>query len=152
MKYLIAIIVSLATLSAAADPAILKGANGVACQIPNSVFGPAAGQHDFTPADENDVVISTSVGLAGARATGLCRNVDQKVFGPFINAIAPALPLTVKYNSLNGGGQKTFCRMEDSDNVQYFTRKWRSLLKIEQVSATSVRITKLLLCVDGRAK
>ena len=134
-----------------ADPAILKGANGVACQIPNNQYDPATTQLDFTPADENDVLIYTHPSLYGVRADGVCFNIDKQVKPAFINQLNIMLPYVVSYNSLKGK-TKTWCRMEDSDNNVYFTRKWRSLLKIEQVAPNNVKITKLIICADGRQK
>ena len=106
---------------------------------------------DFTPADENDVLIWTHPSQHGALADGICFNQDIKVKPGFINQLNIALPYVVQFNSLKGKS-KVWCRMEDSDNTVYFTRKWRSFLKVEQVGLNNIRVTKLIICADGRTK
>lgn len=131
--------------SAHADPAILSGGNGADCQLPIDPFN-FNNQLDYSPSDENGLnflVINNS-------ATAVCESVDEKVRPAFINKANPGtLPYILK---LKGTNQKrVWCRMEDSDNVVYFTRDWVSLLKVELVG-TKLRVTKKLLCVDGKAK
>ena len=137
---------------AKADPAILKGANGVACQIPLNAFNPLVGQYGFTPADENDVKIATLSTPSGIRAFGTCNNVDLKVDKKFVATIAPSLPFEVKINSDKLSYRKIFCRMEDSDNIVYYSKDWKSLIRIELVGTGQVKVTKKLRCLNGRSK
>lgn len=134
-----------------ADPAILKGANGVACQIPNSPYGALRTQLDVTPNDGDDVEINTNPSEYDVLADGECTGKDVKQLPAYVDDTWPSLPYEVKYNYLNKKG-KVFCRMEDSDNTVYYTRRWKSVLKVEQTAPNNVTLTYKLICLDGYSK
>ena len=157
MRYLeligLAVLIAAVPLLAHADPAILKGANGVACQIPNNHSNPLVTQFDVTPNDVSDVEINTKLTQFGIRADGVCRGQDTKEIPLFIqNAFPGGLPFIVKHNNIKNKHSRAFCRMEDSDNTVYFTRKWLSLLKVEQAGLNNLKITYRIICLDGRSK
>lgn len=148
-----AILLSAVPLLAHSDPAILKGANGVACQIPNNLLDASVTQFDATPNDVSDVEINTKLTQFGVLADGACRGQDTKEIPAFIKNAFPALPYQVKFNNLKGKyGAKIYCRMEDSDNTVYFTPKWFSLLKVQQAGINNVKITYQIVCLNGRSR
>ena len=130
-----------------ADPAILNGANGADCQIPlkPNCYSCKKGinQIDFQPVNENDLNIL----VVSSEATAICENVDEKVRIPFFNKLdIVTLPYEVKLS--NKDLPKVWCRIEDSDNNLYFSKKWKTLLKVE-VQGAKYKVTKKVFCQDG---
>ena len=146
----LAIIAGALLLSTAkADPAILNGGSGADCQIPVKI-DPYKGKVrlflDSSKSDENDVTIVST----GTVATADCESIDVKVRKNALNQLdLSTLPLEIKFKGKDF--KRVYCRIEDSDGTQYFTRDWKSLVKVE-LAGTKFKVTKKILCIDGKSK
>ena len=135
--------------TAKADPAILNGNSGDDCQYPVKI-DPYQNKVrlflDSSKSDENDVNITST----GTIATADCESVDLKVRARALNQFdLSTLPLEIKLRGKDY--RRVYCRIEDSDGTQYFTRDWLSLVRIE-LQGAKFKVTKKLSCVDGKYK